>query len=86
MGYTQAEGMKEAVGVTEQTLVWHLTVNHYPPLHQGLAPTCLRAIELANEDEWEHQVRLPEGVTFQDQETAPVAAVISNFHLEAFLD
>jgi len=86
MGLQNAVSMVELVGASDLALTWHLTSNHYPPLSVSLVPTCQRAIELANEGDWDHQVQLPEGITLQDQETAPVSEIVCNFHLEAFLD
>ena len=85
MGYASAAAMAEAGGVNEQTISWHLTANHYPPIPTSMVQPCLRAIELANEGEWDHQVLLPEGITYLDQETAPVRAMVEQHHLEAFL-
>lgn len=40
-----------------------LASNHYPPIPQSFIPACLKAIELANQGEWEGWVELPAGVT-----------------------
>ena len=86
MGHTQAAGMAEAGGVNETTISWHLTVNHYPPLSTDLVGPCLKAIELADNGDWNDEVKLPEGITFRDKETAPVWEMVNTFHLGAFLD
>lgn len=85
MGYASALGMAEVAGVTEQTIGWHLSANHFPPVPSSMIGPCMRAIELANDGEWDHQVQLPEGIEYRGTETAPVHAIVEQHHLEAFL-
>ncbi len=86
MGHTQAAGMKEAGGVNEMTLSWHLTSNHYPPVPTSMVPVCLKAIKYANDEQYEQLVELPDGITFRDAPEAPAHEIVTKLHLEAFLD
>jgi hypothetical protein len=90
MGRLGAEAMNEVVnegGTTlRQAISWHLSGNHYPPVPQYMVQVCLDAIDLANEGNYDEQVTLPEGTLWRGNATAPVHAIVENFHLDAFLD
>ncbi len=87
MGHNIAHDLaNEDFGLTlEQTLSIHLTSNHYPPVPNNMVPVCVEAIHLANEGEWEARVNLPDGVSWRDETSAPVWAIIEGHHLEAWL-
>ena len=90
MGRMGAEGFKEMIdqGMTslDNALIWHLRSNHYPPLPSSMVEPCKTAIELANNDEWDELVQLPEGTTYKGEDCAPVWAIIEAHHLDSFLD
>lgn len=91
MGNTGAVSMAEAVYAGDTTLddalSWHLTANHYPPHPAWLwLPTIKLALEYARDEDYEHYVGLPDGVTTDDGSTVvEVADLIEVFHLEAFV-
>lgn len=89
MGHVAAAGMAEGVAdglaSLESALHWHLSSNHYPPVPDSMIAPCIAAIEAGNEDDWERQIELPEGVTWRDETQAPAYAVIESHHLQAFL-
>lgn len=89
MGTTGALGMAEAVQddliSLERALAWHLQSNHYPPVPLGMVDLCIAAIDAANEDDYEREIVLPEGVTYKGQTTSPAWAFIDNLRLEAFI-
>jgi hypothetical protein len=90
MGTKRAIEMAEAVadgGIDlERAIGYHLTVNHYPPVPAEMIPVCIKAIETFNEEElFNTEIDLPEGITFRDRSTVAVGHVIDNFHLEPFL-
>jgi hypothetical protein len=67
----------------------HLRHNHYPPVPLGMVQTCINAIMSFREmgrDSLDWRLGLPEGVSWKGQDTVPVHAVISNFHLDAWLE
>lgn len=90
MGTTGALGMVEAVdrGWIDQegALRWHLTTNHFPPHPEELIPVAIKAIELAQGEEWEENVDLPENIEWKDGRIAVHAwEVIESLHLDSFL-
>lgn len=90
MGNLQAQefaSMVEDEGLDLTTaLEWHLTANHFPPLPLELVPVAVKVIDLANQEDWDAEVELPEGVTYKDRGTAPVYACVEAWHLDAFLE
>ena len=70
----------------EQQIVMHLQHNHYPPVPREMVEPCMEAIRLYNQGDWEGEVQLPEGVSFRGQDTAPVTAIITQHHLDWWLD
>jgi len=67
-------------------LAWHLRHNHYPPVPSSMIPTCCDAIAAANAGDWDALTALPDGVTYQGRNTAPVWAIIEAHHLAPFVD
>ncbi len=85
MGRAWAEGLTEiGLSLEEQVLV-HLTSNHYPPVPAMMVPTCIEAIDLANDGEWDSLVSLPEGVLWKGQAVSPVHAIVEQHHLETWI-
>lgn len=83
MGSTQAAEMAEYLDL-EDALAWHLQVNHYPPIPE-VFDAALLAIEEAKFENWDGLVPLPDGVTWRDQDKAPVWACVEGWHLEVFI-
>ena len=87
MGYTQAQALARLDYVKlEHQLAAHLQHNHYPPVPLSMVETCVRAIEAYNGGDWEAEITLPEGVTFRGFDTAPCTMIITQHHLDAWLD
>ena len=90
MGRTQAMGMAECVGdgmiSLEQAVEYQLRVNHFPPVPYSMIPVCIKAIENANEGNWDGMVDLPEGTSYRGSNQAPTSAIIQGHHLEFFLE
>lgn len=85
MGYLAALDFKQYLDL-DSVLEWHLQGNCYPPLPLSLIPTCKRAIELANYEEWDELVPLV-GIQHRTYgNSVPVHEVVRVFHLEAFLE
>lgn len=86
MGSTSARDMQENSGLDRDAiLTWHLTCNHYPPIPTSMVPVCERAIELAQDGDWDTEVELPDGVHFRGRNTAPVSEIVKHHHLHDFL-
>ena len=83
MGRLSAEGMMEAgyelCISRRQQLLWHLSNNHYPPVHSSFVETAEEALRLADEGEWDAQVTMPNGLV------RTAAFVIEGLHLDCFL-
>jgi hypothetical protein len=84
MGYLRASEMAHLAPL-DTALRWHLQHNHYPPVPASMVSVCRRAIKAAKAGDTERRLRLPKGVTWKGERTAPVWAVIEGHHLEAFL-
>jgi hypothetical protein len=84
MGRLSTEGTIEAgdeFGLPRrQQLLWHLSCNHYPPVHADFVVAAEEAIRLADEGRWEAEVTLPNGLV------RTAAFVIEGLHLEPFLN
>ncbi len=84
MGRLQAAEMANLADL-DTALTWHLQHNHYPPVPLSMLPICKAAIKAGNEEDWNREIELPEGVSYQGRPTAPAHQIITSHHLEAFL-
>jgi len=64
----------------ETALRWHLSSNHYPPVHPVFLPTARQAIALANQGDWDTEIVMPNGIT------KTVSGIIDGLHLSSFLN
>lgn len=85
MGRMQAEEILAQVG-KHNALAWHLQSNHYPPVPLAMIPACEEAIDHANTGDWDTLIQLPKGVFYRGDDKAPVSAIISQHHLDSFLE
>lgn len=58
----------------------HLNQNHFPPIHEVFIESAMRAIDLANTNNWDARLVLPNGLE------RSVADIIEGLHLEEFLE
>lgn len=68
----------------EFALHWHLTANHYPPIHACFLPIAQQVIERAvaavdDADVWNEQVLMPNGCTMT------VRTIHDGLHLDEFV-
>lgn len=68
-----------------QALEWHLTANHFPPLHACFLPVAKQAIDRgvsATDDPavWDEAVRMPNG------RTMTVRQIVGAIHLWPFIE
>jgi hypothetical protein len=80
-----AEMVEENIITIEQAIGWHLQGNHYPPVPLSMVPVCIAAIDAANEDDWERDIELPEGVLWRGRNSAPASALVEAHHLDSWL-
>jgi hypothetical protein len=70
----------------EQAITLHLRGNHYPPVPYSMVPVCIEAIYSYNEQDYHREIKLPEGVLWRGQDSAPASAIIDSHHLDAWCD
>lgn len=86
MGALQAREMAEmSADNLEGAIEWHLRSNHFPPVPHSMVKPCIEAIEAYNSEDYDRLISLPEGVGYRGLTVAPVHAIITNHHLEAWL-
>jgi len=88
MGYIQLQELVNMPEITplENQISLHLQTNHYPPIPSSMVKPCIEAIELYNAGDWDTEVELPEGITFRGLTSAPVTIMITQHHLDAWLN
>lgn len=74
----------------EQAIAWHLTSNHYPPVPVSMVGPCIESIEIVQRSIWgdadqSERVKLPDGISWRGQDTAPASAIVESHHLESFI-
>jgi len=84
MGTMNAEEMAAAVGEGETSmrmaLTWHLTSNHFPPVHTIFVDVAIRAIMCAAAEEFDEVIEMPNGVSLS------VTEIVDQLHLWPFVD
>jgi hypothetical protein len=89
MATEMADGTLEDMGIhipIEQQIAIHLSSNHYPPVPSSMVEPCIEAIDAVNDmGLWGADIRLPEGITWRGQTTAPASAIIEAHHLNAWI-
>jgi hypothetical protein len=90
MGTINTAAVAEAVGeglvALRPALTWHLSSNHFPPVPTTMVDACIEAIEAAVDEDWDHPVELPEGITFRGHQAAPASALVEQHHLGFFVE
>ena len=65
---------------SEETMLGHhLQYNHYPPIATVFVETARRAIQLVDEECWDEEIVMPNGVTLLARE------IVEQLHLHDFL-
>ena len=69
----------------ERSIAIQLTSNHYPPVPLSMVEPCIEAIQAWNEDyDSDRLIKLPDGVSWRDKDSAPAWAIIEAHHLDAW--
>ena len=65
----------------EQQINTHLQYNFYPPVPSSMVIPCVEAIEAYNDEDYDREIEMPQGVEYRGQSTAPAWAVIEQHKL-----
>lgn len=86
MGRMHAEEFASMKGKNKDMgLLAHLQGNHYPPVPASMLGPSKRAISAVNRGKHDAQIKLPEGVLYRGQKSAPASAIVEAHHLHAWL-
>ena len=69
-----------------QSIRIQLQANHYPPVPVSMVEPCIEAIQACNDEMSDKLIKLPEGITWRGEDSAPAYAIVEGHHLEAWLD
>jgi hypothetical protein len=83
MGRLGAEAMATQPISLEDQLSWHLSSNHFPPVHEVFIPVAIAAIDAANEGDWDRVIEFPEGA---EKDEAPTHEIVEGLHLDSWID
>jgi hypothetical protein len=84
MGYNTALDLAESFDL-DQAILLHLRNNHYPPVPASMVEPCIDAIDAYYEEDYDKLIKLPEGVSWKGQTSAPASVIIDGHHLHAWL-
>jgi hypothetical protein len=85
MGSLQAQEMAELLEI-DDALAWHLRSNHYPPVPLSMIEPCKEAIQAFLEGDYLRMIPMPEGVSYRGSNFAPADAIVSQHHLDAWVE
>ena len=63
-----------------------LQTNHYPAVPLSMVDPCIEAIEACNEEDYNRLIKLPEGVKWRGEDSAPAYAIAEGHHLDAWIN
>lgn len=86
MGAATARDIAESNVSIEEQLLYHLRVNHFPPVPSSMVQPCLDAIIAVNDWDPYQEIELPEGVGYKGGNTAPAIAIVQAHHLDAWIE
>lgn len=69
----------------EDSIGIHLQANHYPPVPRTMVQPCIDAIDAYWEEDFDREIKLPEGVSWRNKDSAPASAIVEAHHLQAWL-
>ena len=84
MGYTTALAFADELSL-EAGLAYHLQANHYPPVPVSMVDACIASIEAYEQEDYQREIDLPEGVSWRGQTSCPASAIVEAHHLDAWL-
>jgi hypothetical protein len=85
MGYNTAMDLADSNIDIRTSLRYHLTGNHYPPVPASMVDACLDTIDAYHDEDYDRLIKLPEGVLWRGEDSAPANAIAEAHHLDAWL-
>ena len=64
----------------------HLRYNHFPPIDLGMIQPCADAVSAVSEGDYDRPIVLPEHITWKGCTSVPASIVVSQHHLEDWVD
>ena len=59
----------------------HLQYNFYPPITSSMVIPCVEAIEAYNDEDYDREIEMPQGVEYKGRDTAPAWAIVEQHRL-----
>lgn len=84
MGLQTAQELAEILDL-EGSLAMHLMANHYPPVPRSMVQPCIDAIDAYHDEDYQREIKLPDGVSWRGQDSAPASAIAEAHHLDPWL-
>jgi hypothetical protein len=86
MGNNFATELSNETSLTlEQQIAIHFSSNCYPPIPQFMVSVAIEAINACNDEQYDLEIELPQGVTFRNSTTVTAINAVDNLRLEAWL-
>lgn len=85
MGRNFATELSSETSLTlEQQVSIHFASNCYPPVPQFMVAVAVEAINAVNDEQYDLEIELPQGVTFRNSSTVTAINAVDNLRLEAW--
>lgn len=78
--YASMKGKNKDMG-----LLAHLQSNLYPPVPASMLGPSKRAISAVNRGKHDSKIKLPDGITWKGQKSAPAHAIVEGHRLHAWI-
>ena len=89
MGSITAIGLADTTLDLETQLLYHLQGNHYPPVPKEMVQPCIEAIDAYYDEDYSRMIDMPMvgdyQITYKGNNQAPASAIVSQHHLEWFI-
>ncbi len=84
MGLMTAMSLTDTELSLEDQIGIHFSSNCYPPIPKMMIPVAIEAIDAYWEDDLDHLIPLPEGVSFRGNTEVSARNVIESYRLDAW--
>ena len=75
----------EFVQSLDQQISIHFQSNCYPPIPQVMLPVAIEAIQAVNDEDYDREIALPEGVQFRNASTVKACEAVDALYLNAWV-
>ena len=65
---------------------YHLQYNFYPPVPSSMVIPCIEAINAYNDEDYDREIEMPQGVEYKGRDTAPAWAIVDQHRLSAWIN